>query len=213
MSSCERMNQARGALVLSGANGSPWRSASGGDESGVFTTIRPALVWLFQSTALAKACQAQKLAPMLRHNSAVAARSWFSSMEFKTPRARTAAVLPAANPSAMRAVEWISVKGMAASAWLAAPASKETGRDRHTTPGQPLAQPLPCPGQPASDRRLRESELMRRRGVGQPLQVAEDDGDPKPLGQTIDLLVKDLPIGIVLAREISFRRSAPRRAG
>ena len=45
---------------------------------------------------------------------------------------------------------------------------------------------------------------MRRRGIGQPLQVAEDDGCAKPLGQTVDLLVEDLPIGVVLRREIAF---------
>ena len=51
---------------------------------------------------------------------------------------------------------------------------------------------------------LREPELMRRRGIGQPLQVAEHDGCAKPLGQAIDLLVEDLPIGVVLRREIAF---------
>ena len=53
---------------------------------------------------------------MPRHNRTAATLSWSSSMEFKTPRARMAAVLPAMNPSAMRMVHWISVMGMAACA-------------------------------------------------------------------------------------------------
>jgi hypothetical protein len=35
-------------------------------------------------------------------------------MEFTTPRARTAAVLPARNPSVMQQVEWMSDNGIAA---------------------------------------------------------------------------------------------------
>jgi hypothetical protein len=50
--------------------------------------------------------------------------SWFNIMEVSTPRARTAAVLPATNPSAIRMVEWISVNGMAAWAWLTALAAR-----------------------------------------------------------------------------------------
>ena len=37
--------------------------------------------------------------------------SWFSSMVFKTPRARTAAALPGVDPSAMRMVEWTREAG------------------------------------------------------------------------------------------------------
>ena len=80
----------------------------------------------------------------------------------------------------------------------------EAGRDHHTTPGQPLAQPLPCPEQPTPDRRLRESELMRGGGIGQPLQIAEDDRDPKSVGQSIDFVVKDLAIGIVFSPRITL---------
>jgi hypothetical protein len=84
---------------------------------------------------------------------------------------------------------------------------QKSGRHRHAAPGQPLAQPLARPGQPTPESHLREPELMRRCGVGQPLQVTEDDGRAEPLGQTIDLLVEDLPIGVVLRREITFGSS------
>ena len=86
---------------------------------------------------------------------------------------------------------------------------EQAGRDRHAAAGQPAAQPLARPGQPAPDRDLRDAEPMRRRGVGQPLEVAEHDRGAQPLGQAVDLLVEDLPVGVVLAgRVLSGARSA-----
>ena len=67
-----------------------------------------------------------------------------------------------------------------------------------------MPQTLACPGQPAPDRDLRDPELMRRCGVGQPLEIAEHDRRPQPLGQAVDLLVEDLPIGIILTREMAL---------
>ena len=53
---------------------------------------------------------------MPTHNRTVATLTRSKSMEFKTPLANTAAVLPAMTPSAMRMVSWISVVEIAACA-------------------------------------------------------------------------------------------------
>jgi hypothetical protein len=77
-------------------------------------------------------------------------------------------------------------------------------RDCHAAPDQPLSQPLARPGQPAPDGDFRKPELIRRRGIRQPLQIAKDDGAAQPFGQAVDLLVQDLRIRVILCREIAF---------
>ena len=47
---------------------------------------------------------------------------------------------------------------------------------------------------------------MRRGRVGLPLQVTEHDRRPQTLGQTVDLLVEDLAVGIIGPREVDLRR-------
>ena len=106
---------------------------------------------------------------------------------------------PVTKPSAMRMVPWMSDSGDGRLGLSGRTGDEEAGRDGHAAPGQPVAQPLARPGQPAPDRDLREPELMRRRGVGQPLEVAEHDRRPQPLGQAVDLLVERGRVGIVLS--------------
>ena len=114
-----------------------------------------------------------------------------------------AAVLPAMNPERDANGRLDQRHGDGRLAWPAAPATRRpagTVTPRRVSRWRNRSRP----GQPAPDRDLREPELMRRRGIGQPLQVAEHDGCAKPLGQAVDLLVEDLPIGVVLRREIAF---------
>ena len=122
-------------------------------------------------------------------------------------------MLPATNPSAMRMVEWISVSGMAAWACPAAPATRRPAgivTPRRVSRWRSRSRARASRPRTATSE---SPELMRRRGVGQPLQVAEHDRCAQPLGQTVDLLVEDFPIGIVLRSEDRFPRSARRRAG
>lgn len=81
---------------------------------------------------------------------------------------------------------------------------QESGRGRHAASGQPPLELLASPGQAAADRHGRRPQLVRRRVVGQPLQVAEHHGGAEPLGQVGDLLMEDLPVGIVDSRDVAL---------
>jgi hypothetical protein len=70
---------------------------------------------------------------------------------------------------------------------------------------EPVAEPLPAPRLPALDRADRPSQTPRRLLVAEPLEIAQDQGRPVPLGEPLDLLVEH-PAQLIARLGVPFRR-------